>query len=299
MVALQRLIEMYQPSVIHTLDPQPFEKIGYNSNVCPDGGLYDVCFDNLDHTAVARYVDAVLANYHGPNGTGRHTVVHYKGYSFVNYPRNLGTGNYWDKRAAGETYRCSHPGDSYYSDGYDPYYAVQYERYPGSTNWVERAKDGRLVAVNVQDRQVKLWYENSVGGSWTGPVNLGGGAPIAPHLTLLKRPDGRLQIFATRLPLGMEQATAVPPYQEVITAVQHHDRMTFGAWQVIGAPDDSRFTGVATAAIDGSGRTFVFARDGSGVPVYAYQSGNSWTTFALLYPGLEDILDGIAAITTA
>jgi hypothetical protein len=265
--------------------------------VCPGGFQRDVCFDNLDHTAVARYVDEVLGSYHGPNGSGRNTVVHYKGYSFYNYPKNVGTEAYKGKRSAAEAYRLSSPGDPYYSDAiYDPYYRVMYERYPGSTNWLQKANNGRLVAVNVQDRQVKLWYEETVGGLWTGPVNLGGGAPIAPHITLVKRTDGRLQIFAMRLPLGMEHDPPVPPYQEVVTAIQKGTSMTFSAWQSIAAPDSGRFTGVLTAAVDGTGRIFVFSRNSFGLATYAYFTNNVWSMWAPLNSGAQDIMDGIAAI---
>jgi GlcNAc-PI de-N-acetylase len=294
---LSELINLYQPEVIRTLDPEPFQKPG-TGNICPGGGSYDVCFDNLDHTAVARYVDEVLASYHGPNGSGRNTVIHYKGYSFINYPRNIGVEAYGFKRGAGEAYRLSRPGDPYYSDQiYDAYYRVVYERYPSGTKWLERANNGRLVAVNVQDREVKLWYENKFGPAWTGPIRLRSGGPIAPQVTLLKRADGRLQIFAMRLPLGMEHDPAVPPYQEIITAKQIGHRMAFGAWKSIGAPDTGQFNSVPTAAVDGAGRIFVFARNSSGYAAYTYRAKGVWSPWTRMDSSLQDLMDGIAAIT--
>jgi len=296
--------------VIRTLDPQPLEIIGNQTNVCPGGGRWDVCYDNLDHTAVARYVDQVAAGYHGPNGTRHYTLVHYRGYQFINYLPNVGNGSFLTKRAAGEAYRLASvpnvarcerspcPDDPFYSDeAYEPYYQAMHERYPGSTEWLRRAGDGRLVAVAVEDRQVVMWYENTVGGTWTGPIGLGGGAPIAPHVTLLARPDGLLQIFATRLPLGMALDPPVAPFQEVITAVQNGPVPSFGAWQSLGAPDSGPHTGVATAAIDGSGRAFAFARNNDGLPAYTYATGNGWAAWAPLGAGVQDILDGLAAIT--
>jgi hypothetical protein len=302
---LSDLVAMYQPVVVRTLDPLPLELPG-RDNLCRSANYYeDVCFDNLDHTTVARYVDQVMSTYHGPNATGRFTLVHYKGYSHTNYPNNVGNGSFNQKRAAGEAYRqasvlnvLGQPmvDDPFYSDaGYLPDYQSMYERYPGSTEWLKRANNGRLVAVAVEGRRVKLWYENSVGGTWTGPVNLGGGGPIAPHLTLLVRPDGRLQIFATRLPLGLEQSPSVGAAQEVITAIQISNTMTFSAWRSVGAPDSGTATGVATAAVDGNGRTFVFARDSLGRVAYTYSVGSSWAAWTSIEQ--PDVMDGFAAIT--
>jgi hypothetical protein len=304
---LADLVTLYQPEVVRTLDPMPLEITGYRSNLCRSDNYYeDVCFDNLDHRYAARYVDEVLANYHGPNGLARYTVEHYKGYSHTNYPQNIGHGAYQQKFAAGEAYRQAHVydvygrsvlDDPYYSDAaYEPDYQSMYERYPASTEWLQRANNGSLVAVSVEDRKVKLWYETSPGGSWTGPVNLGGGAPIAPHVTLLTRTDGRLQIFATRLPGGLEHWPASGS-QDVITAIQNTTTMTFGAWQSVGAPDSGGYTGVGTAAIDGTGRIFVFARNSNGLPAYTYSSGSTWAAWQPIYVSAQDVMDGLAAIT--
>lgn len=294
---LSRLIQMYQPHVIRTLDPQPFQKLG-SDNLCPGGGLYDVCFDNLDHTAVSRYVNQALASYHGPNSSGRSTVVYYKGYSFINYPRNLGSEAYKSKHLAGEAYRLSIPGDPYYSNEiYDPYYRVVYERYPGGTKWLMKANNGRLVAINVQNRQVKFWYEKAVGGSWQGPVSLDSREPVAPHVTLIKRKDGRLQIFAMQLPLGMERESPVPPYQEIITSVQNGMSMSFGAWQSLGSPDKNQFNGVPTALAAGNGDIFVFAKNSLGNISYTYFSKNKWSSWETINPQAKDIMDGITAVT--
>jgi len=82
LMVISGLINTYQPYVIRTLDPQPFEKPGPPFHTCPSQG-YDVCFDNLDHTATARFVNKALSNYHGPNAAARYTVIHYKGYPNV------------------------------------------------------------------------------------------------------------------------------------------------------------------------------------------------------------------------
>jgi hypothetical protein len=295
LAVLAALVDAYQPAVIRTLDPEPFAQIGRGANVCPGKFHWDVCFDNPDHTAAARFVDEVVAGYRGPHRSARVTVLHYKGYSFINYPANLGVDAYRDKRAAGEAYRLSRPGDPYYKDRiYEPYYRAIAERYPGGTQWLARARDGRLVAVTVAGRQVQVWREDTIGGSWTGPTTLTAEAPIAPRLTLLTNPGGRLQIFATELPLGLEQVPAQPGAQDVITAVEDADG-GFGRWQHLGAPDGWATTGVATAAVDGHGRAFVFARNSQGVPAFTFALDAGWAPWALVDADAGDILDGIAA----
>lgn len=290
---LTGLINAYQPIVIRTLDPQPFAIEN------------QIDYDNPDHIAAARFTDKVIANYHGPYGTGRHTVIHYKGYGFTSYPRNLGGADGIEKRNTAYVYKNYDPNYQTYYLGYEHWYYLMYDRYPASTNWLERTNHGRLVAATVEDREVKIWVEDTVGGTWTGPTSLGGGGPIAPHVTLVKRPDGKLQIFALRLPLEREQwgLTFGPPYQEVITAIQSGgNKIAFGSWQSAGCgqapcyPDNRQFVGVPTAAFDGSGRTYVFAKNSDGHISYAYKSGNNWSGWLLLSSSAEDIIDGIAAI---
>ncbi len=290
LAVLRALVATYQPIVVRTLDPQPFESV-------------EVSFDNTDHTAAARFADAVLADYHGPFGTHRHTVTHYKGYSFLNYPQNLGLADYLEKAATAAAYDPHDP--NYATASYDSWYWAMWERYPASTTWLERASDGRLVAVSVEDRQVLLWHETVPGGTWSGPALLPGTVPLAPHLTLLRRPDGLLQLFALRLPLEREHWFPDPaaPLQEVVTAVQlpGAGAISFGPWSTAGSPDagacaaSCQFAGVPTAAIDGGGRTFVFAKSSGGLVSYAHASGGPWSAWATF--ATQDIVDGIAAHT--
>ena len=305
---ISALVRKYQPIEIRTLDPQPFQKL------TADATGFEVSFDNLDHTATARFVDEVLASYHGPKGSGRFTVNYYKGYSFADYPANLGQADLNRKLATASTYLPYDPNYTLNQAGYDKWYPHVWERYAGSTTWLERASDGRLVAASVEDRRVKIWYENTPGGSWSGPIAIWSGSPIAPHLTLLKRPNGLLQIFALRLPLQLEQwfpAPSAPP-QDVITAVQvpgQNHPIRFGPWHSVGSPDAGQFVGAQTAAVDGNGRTFVFAKDSQGLVSYAFSEGEKWsawdsTSFATQVqafvgsvPVSQDIVDGIAAIT--
>lgn len=295
LTVLSRLIEMYQPHVVATLDPQPLQKIG-------PGGEYEISYDNLDHTAAARFVDEALASYHGPNQTDRFTVTHYKGYSAANYPLNLGTEDANDKRNAALAYLPFDDNYAAYADNYETWYRTMYERYPGGTSWVERASNGRLLAAGVQGRRVKIWYEKSAGGSWAGPVDTASDGPVSPAVTVVKRADGRLQLFAMRLPLALESHAppAGAPRQDVITAIQKPNAMTFGAWQSIGSPDADQFNGAPSATVDGAGRIFVFARNSAGRVSYAAFSGGVWSPWAQLAappaPAASDIIEGVAAI---
>jgi hypothetical protein len=339
---LAGLIQMYQPIEVRTLDPHPFELcenivLGFDffcsgvqiSDGTKDylvGSVYLVNFDNADHTAAALFLDEVLANYHGPNGAGGYSTIQYKGYSSPNFPENLGDADYDSKSATVFTYIPYDPNFVTFQDGYPPYYHRAWERYPGSTTWLERASDGRLVAANVEDRSVKTWYESVPGGPWVGPVSIWTGAPISPYITLLKRPDGLLQIFALRLPLTVPGATA--SLQDIVTAVQVPPRfrgifsllspIAFGPWQSVGSPDANlcsqspcQFVGVQTAAIDATGQTFIFAKNSEGFVSYTFLANGTWsawdaTSFASQVQGyfgesenlpvLQDIIDGIAAI---
>jgi LmbE family N-acetylglucosaminyl deacetylase len=292
---LTAIVDALQPTVVRTLDPQPFESS-------------QVSYDNLDHTAAARFADAVLSTYHGPNASRRYSLNHYKGYSFVNYPRGLGYADTLEKTNTALTYQPYDPNYNYYAANYEPWYHAMWERYPGSTTWLERSGDGRLVLATVEDRRVHVWHEQSPGGPWQGPAMLAGDVPLAPHVTLIRRPDGLLQLFALRLPLERENWSPAPslPKQEVVTAVQRPtsaaDPIRFGPWSVVGSPDSGtcgvftcQFAGPQTAAIDGTGRTFVFAKNSAGRLRYTSSTGGTWTSWTT--PTAEDIVDGIAAHT--
>jgi LmbE family N-acetylglucosaminyl deacetylase len=293
---LQALIATHQPTLVNAQDPQPWS----------DNGL--VSYDHPDHIAGARFTDAALASYHGPFAARRYTLTHFKGYSFLDFPPDLGPSDNQEKRTTAEQFY--RPYDSNYDatqiqlNSYEGYYHRQWERYPASTTWLERAADGRLVAATVEDRQVLTWHEGTPGGIWIGPIRIPSATPLAPHLSLIRRPDGLLQIFALRIPLERENWSndQTVPKQEIVTAVQvaASSFVYFGPWTVVGTPDPSctgfcQFAGVPAAAIDGSGRIFVFAKNSDGQVTYAVSSAGSWTPFSSF--GAPDIVDGIAAQT--
>ncbi|MBL9021311.1 MAG: discoidin domain-containing protein [Myxococcales bacterium] len=278
---LRGLLTQYQPIVIRTLDPQPFD---------PQSGSGD----NLDHTATSRFLHEALTTYHGPNETSRYSLQHYVGYPYTPYPPNVGYGDSIYKRDVALTYAAHDPNYQAYADAYLPFYPRMYERYPTGTTWVEKAGDGRLFAVSVEDRQVKYWYETTPGGTWAGPATLATSGPVAPSVSLIKRPDGTLQIIAMRLPLERESWASLPiytPRQEVITAVQDSGASTFGGWQTIGAPGPGtpqRVFGVPTASSTESAAYNVqYVQDGSFGTRWASAYGpTAWVTIDLgtVYP---------------
>jgi hypothetical protein len=303
---LKKVLANYQPVFIRALDPQPFQILSpdpsYQAPGCPAAG-YIVCFDNSDHTFAGRFADVAFSHYNGPNGTKRASIDHYVGYSFLDYPQNLGDADYDAKSATGQTYA---PYDPTFV-GYDPYYHVMKERYPGGTQWLARFANGRLAAFTVEHGQVYMFREVTAGGgAWTGPTVIGTGGPYAPDVTVVQRHDGRLQLFALRLPL----ADTVP--QSVVTSVQNAGTMTFSSWTSLGNPQvrsgqcqdamsGCRWMGVPTAAVDGNGAIFAFVKGSDGLVYYKHSTSSSWSKWTYMPSTLSygdarlDVQDGIAA----
>jgi hypothetical protein len=309
---LGAILNAYQPTVVRTLDPQPFyiENLPWWIGGCPIEENYIVCIDNLDHTFTARFADRAMAAYHGPNKTNRSTLLHYKGYSLHNYPPNLGYADTVAKQETAETYRPYDSNYNLYAEGYVPYYQIFQERYGGSTQWLERFSNGLLAAFSVEGGRVRLWHEKTPGGTWTGPTSLGTTGPFSPSVTVIRRPDNLLQLFALRLPLNDEYqyGNAGTP-QDVMTAVQVQGTMKFSTWTSLGNPQTGactntpacRWMGPPTAAVDGAGRIFAFVKGSDGLVYSKYFSQGTWSNWAGMNSPLEygdprlDIIDGIAA----
>ncbi len=150
-----------------------------------------------------------------------------------------------------------------------------------------------------------------MGGARKGPISLGG-APVASHLAVATRPDGRLQVFALKLPPQQDHnALLIPqtaPLLRIITAIQTSvGSQTFGAWQSLGAPTPTQcsqypgchFVGLPAAAANADGRLQVFIKNNSGGVSTKWElTGGGWSDWLDLGGG-PDILDGLAAITSA
>jgi len=254
---LQSLLTAYQPILVRTLDPNPLV-------ISP---LID--YDNSDHVAAARFTDKVLANYHGPNNTARYSVEYFKGYPFYAYPQNLGFQDRGNKQTTAYQYARFDLNYTRYLTNYANWYGLLYNRYPANTQWMQRSSDGRLVAVTVQDRQLKLWYESTPGGSWIGPVAISApGAPFSPTVSLYTRSDGRLVMVAQSEPLGRETWASIDPLtagQDIRISVQDTGAIAFSTWTDIGAPWKStglRLQGKPSASSYINGHAATLAFDG-------------------------------------
>ena len=138
------------------------------------------------------------------------------------------------------------------------------ERYPGGTQWAPRFGNGRLAAFTVEHGQVYMFHEKRrrAARGW-GRLRLAASDRTRPDVTVVRRRDGRLELFALRLPL----ADTTP--QNVVTSVQVAGTMTFSTWTSLGNPQvqngqcvdaasQCRWMGVPTTAVDGKGLVFAF-----------------------------------------
>jgi hypothetical protein len=250
----------------------------------------------------AGFTHEALESYHGPGGNRHTTVIYHQGYGAPDFPATLGYEASQQKSATALIYKGYDPNYTKYADNYLPYYGRIYPRYPAGTRWMEKMSDGRLAAFAVEDRQVVMWTENTPGGAWTGPTALTSGDPISPSVTVVSRPDGMLQLFALRLPLGQEHdggyVPAGTPPQDIITAVQTGAAPTWSAWTSLGNPDDCtmtacQVTGAPAAAVDSGSHVIVFARNSRGTVSYREPLSGDWFDLG----ATEEIIEGIDAIT--
>jgi LmbE family N-acetylglucosaminyl deacetylase len=318
---LAALIAFYQPSVVRTLDAEPY--LNYVR------GGYEVGWDNLDHTASARFVDEALAGY-----TGRYATQSYKGYSLAYHEGDLGASEYSRKLAAFDSYMahdknaiyfvCQQEKSGTYLDpagggSYPSWFGATFERYPAAMTWLTQLSNGQLVAFAVQGRQVVDWIENSPGGTWTGPTSLGGG-PVAPHVTSVRLPNGNVMVFVLQLPVGQAHEPPQGAEQSIIYNTRVASTGAWSGWVSLGNPDDAspgvcgggvyrngpelqspcRWTGEPVAAVDGAGNAVVFARNSEGRMSMRIQHGGVFQPWTMMVDPIAsgyDILDGLAAIT--
>ena len=288
---LSDLIAMFQPGTINTLDPDPQLICG---PVAPGHSCLEFLDDNPDHVATAQFANEALLTYDGPNHTHRYATLYHRGYATGWYRGNLGTNDYSRKRSICDVYKAYDSNFQFYENDYLGLFGATFERYWGSTRWLQPMGDGRLAAFAVQDRQVVEWTENSVGGTWTGPTRLGC-RPVAPHVEVARYGDGRLRLFV----LG----TAAGVGRHVMTAVQAAPNGAFGDWLDIGCPDVfdwpdyQQWTGLPAAAIDAAGFAQVFARNAAGALGWCAETPVGWSAWqpVAVAPG-EDLQDGLAAI---
>jgi LmbE family N-acetylglucosaminyl deacetylase len=319
--ALNQLLRKYQPDVVRTLDPEPYQRY---SVIAPGQASYAVGYDNLDHTATALFVNEALAQY-----PFIYQAQYYKGYSIAYHEGNLGASEYARKVATFDRYMSSgftpyDPNALFYTceqeemgtyagpDGagsYPAWFGATYERYPGSSTWLTALPSGNLAAFAVLGRQLVSWQETTPGGSWVGPTPLGGG-PLSPHVSTATLPSGDLAVFALQIPAS-DLAAGVEP--SIVYDVLSASSSTWSGWTSLGNPADAspgvcgagmlapcRWTGEPVAAVDGAGNLVVFARNSEGHLSARVQQGGvfqPWQTMPDPVASGYDVLDGLAAIT--
>jgi LmbE family N-acetylglucosaminyl deacetylase len=303
---LVNILTAFHPYVVRLLDPQPYWHGSWDGTGQPP--LDFVSDDNPDHKYSARFANEALAKYSGPGGKKHVSVLYYKGYSIAQHLGNLGPVEYTEKRGIVDAYKQWDINFQQYENNYLGFFGATYNRYPSNTTWMKRQKNGRLMAFGVENNEVVMWAETAVGGAWKGPVALGGG-PVAPHLAIGVRPDGRLQLFALRIPHEQDHdpgyAPPGAPIQEIVTAIQTSPgALTFGSWQSLGNPDTAAWphfdlwTGVPAVAANADGRLQVFVKNNNGGVSTKWELvGGGWSNW-LDFGGGPDIQDGLAAITS-
>lgn len=340
------LLSTYQPTIVRALDPQPYKRC-YNNAFSPfpmppdcTNGWSDparthaaapmlhVTYDNVDHSTVGGFVDEALESYHGPYNTAKYTLLNYKGYSIEDGPGNLGTSEYsrkydtfvnyympWDGNAQSSWSGETAAGAPYF--GYHAWIGATFERYPATSTWTALV-GAQLYAFAVQDRQLVMWNENAVGGSWAGPTQLGGG-PLSPSLTVVSTATTTTVVGLT-LPQAQDAGSFSPqsPRQAVVYNVLNNSTRTWSGWQSLGNPDDRggspcgesafgfdapgcTWLGTPTAAVDSTGTLYVFVRNDYGKVSYRTPAG-SWQVLPDPNGGTNhnylqyDAMEGMAAI---
>ncbi|MFI9105311.1 PIG-L family deacetylase [Streptomyces fildesensis] len=299
--ALVALLEMYHPTVVRTLDPDPEH----------DGGKKDthVDSDHQEHTATAQFALEAVRLYR--DGTGRTPILeHYRAYANRFWAYNLNHRVASEKAGFLNTYAgadgipdpAGDLGD--FQLGTNPYrsthlFSTAY-RYAPTTSWLVRQSDGALAAFAVQGGQAVHWNEQPDTGEWDGPHTLQGGW-ISPTLAVAVGKDGRTHLVGLR---RRDDESGLPTV-DLVHRVQDAPGKPFGDWVSIGSPDAGhedprrqREAGVPAAAVDAQGRLHVFVRDYSqGISYAVEQKNGSWGAWTFL--GGDYLQDAPLALTTA
>ncbi|MEU6574183.1 hypothetical protein [Streptomyces sp. NPDC046805] len=158
-------------------------------------------------------------------------------------------------------------------------------------------KDGRLTAYARTGEGVLRWTELRPGGpDWSGPDFF----PVAglTHLTVVQGADTYVHFLGRREVPRPEG----PPAVDVVHAVQYQTGRPVTEWRSLGNPHQDREKaarfGVPVAAVSGSGRVHVFARNaGRGVMLRSEGPTGKWEPWTDLKG--SGVQDGLAALAHA
>lgn len=252
---LTALIAHYQATAVFGMDPN----VGYDFS------------SNDDHIGVANFTTDALAAYHGPGGTGHVLLRDYRDYTISVDTANVDTGNGSLKNGDFLAYAgpnlSNDPGVDPTGTFYGPMYTREYPRWSNGAKWVALDKSGLLNAFAVIDSQVKVWRENTAGGTWTGPTPVPGGTNIANTVNVVADSNGLLHLFGTRT-----------TDNQIVTDAQTAPGV-WGGWTVLGNPnpDDPDTVGNPMPNVGQNGRITVFVRNaGTGVSALTQTASGGW-----------------------
>ncbi|MEU5213333.1 PIG-L family deacetylase [Streptomyces sp. NPDC020742] len=297
---LVAVLDRVRPTVVRTLDPNATHS-RRPPPASPDhdprlAGLR--YYDHQDHTASAYFAQAALAAYRGRARYRPAVVENYLGYEAAVLPndldlpaarhkaRLLSVYGWADHRRCGDPAGCGDRkvGGSALNGSSRNWTRSTRLRAPGSNAWIRVAADGRLAAFAVLGGAAYCWTETRPGsGSFGRPAEVGGEL-LQGQIHAVRRPDGALQLFATRTVLPGRNASH---RREVVTAAQHgtapDGRPRFAPWESLGSPDPDPVRSLeigfpaAAAAPDGTVHVFVRTWDGN----IAHRSGPNGSYWSL------------------
>lgn len=308
------LMERYQPTVVHTLDPDPDIQHSTEEKRKKDSEQKGYS-DHMDHTAVACFSWAAMVRWvaratESGGAIPGFVATSFRAYYNRHWPKNLPEAVLKRKAAnlvpygGDPDWQCGNPsgcGD-YGVGGIRPltnkkgWVRSTHYRYPGAGPVVTTDQDGRLAVYGVLGLRAVRWRETEAGsGQWGSPDDLGGG-PLAPGLSGTTLPDGRQLLFALRFS-ALEGHRAANK-REIVVLEQRTPGGPFLAWRGLGNPervdDRVRRVGVPVAVTAPDGRVHLFVRNAEkGVSSRVREADGTWGPWRDL--GGADVQDGLAA----
>ncbi|MFD5876024.1 PIG-L family deacetylase [Streptomyces sp. NPDC060322] len=309
------LLVRYEPTVVHTLDPDPDIQHSTEAARRADSEQHGYS-DHADHTAAACFAWAamirrVARSTRDGEGIPGFVVTSFRGYYNRHWPKNLPPGVLDGKAAALVPYGgspdwdCGNPsGCGDYNVGGDRpltnrkgWVRSTRHRYPGARAVVAAEPGGRLAAHAVVGLRLVQWRETgATGGVWGPPRDLGGG-PLAPALGSAATGDGGLLLFGLRFAaLGGHGADNE---REIVLLERRTPGGGFLAWRGLGTPspgrDEGRRIGVPVAVTAPDGRVHLFVRNAEkGLSTRVREADRSWGEWRDLGGG--EVQDGLSAV---
>ncbi|MCH0541137.1 PIG-L family deacetylase [Streptomyces sp. MUM 203J] len=307
------LMERYQPTVVHTLDPDP--DIQHSTEVKRKKDSEQKGYsDHADHTAVACFSWAAMVRWvaeatEGGGAIPGFVATAFRAYYNRHWPKNLPEAVLQRKAAnlvpygGDPDWECGNPsgcGD-YGVGGIRPltnkkgWVRSTHYRYPGAGPVVTTGQDGRTTVYGVLGLRAVRWRETEPGsGQWGSPDDLGGG-PLAPGLAATTLLDGRQLLFALRFSALAGHHAANE--REIVVLEQRTAGGPFLAWRGLGNPervdDRGRRLGVPVAVTAPDGRVHLFVRNADkGVSSRVRETDGTWGPWLDL--GGAEVQDGLA-----